>query len=74
MAKTIGDMSAIAFIVFIGLLTITGIFAIWDVLSDDVLYKSLITMGILTGATMVVLIFSHFAEGSSRENPPSSFN
>jgi len=72
MAKQIGDIAATAFIVFVGLLTVTGIFSIWEVLEIKVLYKSLVTIGILTTATLVVLIFSHFAEGYS-SNPPASY-
>ncbi|MFM2357745.1 MAG: hypothetical protein RJA61_482 [Candidatus Parcubacteria bacterium] len=72
MIKQIGDIAAMAFIVFVGIFTVMGVFSIWEVVSGEVLTKSLMTMGILTLATIVVLVFSHFTEGSSRSGTDSS--
>lgn len=48
--------------VSVSLLTLTGVLSIWDVLGEDVLWKSISTIGILSFASLIILLASSALE------------
>ena len=70
MAKTVQHIAFIVFVLSVTILTIVAVLAIWDMFSDDVLYKTLSTMGIITFASLIVIVAAKVVERHSQ--PPAS--
>ncbi|MEK7616393.1 MAG: hypothetical protein AAB420_04285 [Patescibacteria group bacterium] len=70
MAKTIQHIALVVFVISVTILTIIAILAIWEFLSDDVLFKTLSTLGIVTFASLIVIIAAKVIE--RHQEPPAS--
>jgi len=71
MFRTIQNVAAGSFIFFVSILTIIAVLAVWDVFSEDVLSKSLTTIGILAFASLVVIVAARAVEKHQDNNNPS---
>ena len=74
MAKTIQNIAFVVFVVSMTILTIVAVLAIWDAFSDDVLYKTLSTIGIITFASLIIIVAAkvidrHQSESQNQEPP-----
>ena len=67
MTKTIQNIALVVFVISVTVLTIVAVLAIWDFFSDDVLYKTLSTIGIITFASLIVIVAAKVIE---RHNEP----
>ncbi|HEY4483657.1 MAG TPA: hypothetical protein VI752_00575 [Candidatus Paceibacterota bacterium] len=56
MFKTIQNIAAGFFIASVAVLTILAVLAVWDFLAEDVITKSLTTIGILGFSSLVIII------------------
>lgn len=62
MTKTIQNIALVVFVISVTVLTIVAVLAIWDFFSDDVLYKTLSTIGIITFASLIVIVAAKVIE------------
>ena len=56
MAHTIKKVAVAILIISVCFLTFLAVLSIWDVLSKDVMYKSLSTIGVIAFAALIVLV------------------
>ena len=63
MLHLIKNIAVTILIVSVVLLTFIAVLSIWDVVSDDLFFKSMSTMGILAFASSVILIAIKYLEG-----------
>lgn len=63
--QKLGDTTALVFIIFLIILAATSILGVWDILEEDVIIKSISTLGVLTFATAILLAYSHYSDSNS---------
>lgn len=74
MLRGIQQVAVIVFIICVVILTVVSVLAIWDVFGDDVLYKSLSTIGVISFASFIVILAAKAVEkygghSASEKNP-----
>ncbi|MEX0910359.1 MAG: hypothetical protein WDZ73_01230 [Candidatus Paceibacterota bacterium] len=74
MFKVIQNIAAGFFIVSVAVLTIIAILAVWDVLAEDVITKSLTTIGILGFSSLVIIIAARVLDARQDNDDHSALN
>lgn len=75
MGHQIKKTAVIVLIVSLVILTFLAVLAIWDVLSDDVAWKAIATMAVITFSSLVAIIVGKNLEEKNNPKPvppPSS--
>jgi hypothetical protein len=62
MLKTIQDVTVGIFIACVVILTLVAVLSIWGIFNDDVLWKSLSTIGVIGFASLVILVAAKAVE------------
>lgn len=72
MGHSIKKTAVIVLIVSLVLLTFLAILAIWDVLNDDIAWKSVTTMFVITFSSLVAIAVGKNLETKENKLPPPS--
>lgn len=62
MLRTIQNVAIGIFIVSVAILTLVAVLAIWDFFEKDVLYKSLSTIGVISFASLIIIVATRAIE------------
>lgn len=70
--RKIADISALVFIFAMAILSVISIFGIWDLFGQDVIEKSVKTMGLLAFFSVVILVAEKFVSPSDENTSPEA--
>lgn len=62
MLRTIQNIAIGVFIISVAILTLVAVLAIWDFFEKDVLYKSLSTIGVISFASLIIIVATRAIE------------
>jgi hypothetical protein len=65
--KKIEDLAAYIFIIAVAVLSLISILGVWDFFNQDVIAKSLQTLGLLAVVAIIVMVAGKFVEGRSQQ-------